>query len=110
MAIFTIYNCGTSYDEAKKQEAIADLYVRTEGARGVNKLICAGPGSTLMTRPGYDPAKEPGQYEFSKKNIFKGLYQALGEASGGIKGTKQVQFNVDRVMEILAGLPDPKPA
>jgi hypothetical protein len=109
MGTFTIYNCGTNYDETKKQEAVASLYSRTKGARGVSKLICAGPGSTLMTRPGYDPAKEPGEYEFSKANVFKGLYQGLGQISGALSGAKQVEFNVNRVMEILAGLPDPKP-
>ena len=82
---------------------------RTTGARGVEKLICAGPGSTLMTWPGYDPAKEPGEYEFSKANVFKGANQLAGKLTGGVSASKQVQFNVDRVMEILAALPDPKP-
>jgi len=97
---FTIYNCGTCFDEQNKGELIAKLYAGTKGVRGFNKLICAGPGSTLITRPGYDPAKDPDKYKFAS-SPWGGAYQGSAETSGALSGRKQIQFNVKRVLETL---------
>ena len=111
MPVFTIYNCGTNFDESdgdKKGELIARMYKQTIGIRAEDKLICAGPGSTLMNRWGYDPAKEPADYKFSRLRVDKGIYQLFGEVKGDVGAKDQVKFNVNRVLEILKGL-DPKP-
>lgn len=106
MGAFTIYNCGTSYDE-RNNELIADLYKATSGERAKNKLICAGPGSKLASRPGYDPKLDPDKYP-SPSNLEDLVYQGAGIALGMVSALDQVNYNVRRVLKILGDL-NPKP-
>lgn len=105
MGTFTIYNCGTGYDETNR-DLITKLFEKTQGARGTDKLICAGPGSKLMTRPDYDPTLHPSRYSF-QTSVFtpvKNAYQGMGKLTGATDAVKQVEFNVAAVLKILKGL------
>jgi hypothetical protein len=103
MGVFTIYNCGTGYDE-HSADVVASLYHLTEGERGVTKLITAGPGSELMNKQGYDPTQDPSKYELKKRSLVGQVNEELFKRVGQISGVPQVEENVSRVVKFLKGL------
>ena len=111
MSVFTIYNCGTSYDENSK-DVIAKLFWSTQGGRGKDKLICAGPGSKAFNHTGYDPWWRPGFYKEDAKPLLRQitLPESLGgaEVVGAFAGWPDVEKNVKLVVEGLKNL-EPKP-
>jgi hypothetical protein len=107
MGVFTIFNCGTSYDEFSG-DLIAEAYALAEGERGKQKLITAGPGSPLGKKVGYDPAKNPPDYR-REKSLEALLNEGVNLVTGALSGVNHVHYNVKRVLQILKGLPNPKP-
>ena len=104
--VFSIYNCGTSYNRQNLDETVADLARRTVGAENRDWMINDGPGSyshhvrksaTALVRGLAAQAKTPGT-----RDPISGLKE--GSAFAVIRGVVSGygwEHNVDHTMAVL---------
>jgi pimeloyl-ACP methyl ester carboxylesterase len=104
--VFSIYNCGTSYNRQNLDETVADLARRTVGAENRDWMINDGPGSyshhvrksaTALARGLAAQAKTPGT-----RDPISGLKE--GSAFAVIRGVVSGygwEHNVDHTMAVL---------
>ena len=104
--VFSIYNCGTSYNRQNLDETVADLARRTVGAENRDWMINDGPGSyshhvgksaTALVRSLAAQAKTPGT-----RDPISGLKE--GSAFAVIRGVVSGygwEHNVDHTMAVL---------